>query len=58
MRIDATDDGDQLRIEAALRQAPAELAALEDRVGAIGGELLVSRTTAGVSVRAVLPCEW
>jgi signal transduction histidine kinase len=58
VRIAATDDGDQLRIEAALWQAPAEPAALEDRVGAIGGELLISRTPGGVSVRAVLPCGW
>jgi signal transduction histidine kinase len=56
--IAATDDGDKLRIEAALGQIPAELAALEDRVAAIGGELVVSRTAAGVSVRAVLPCGW
>jgi signal transduction histidine kinase len=58
VQITATDDGDQLRIEAALERAPAGLTQLEERVGAIGGELLVSSSTTGATVRAVLPCEW
>jgi hypothetical protein len=37
---------------------PAELVLLEDRVGAVGGELRLDEPTPGVTrVRAELPCE-
>jgi signal transduction histidine kinase len=57
-RICASGDDDQLRIEVTLERAPAGLAALEDRVGAIGGELRLEHSAAGVIVQAVLPCGW
>lgn len=46
-----------LLVAVTVDEVPPNLLALEDRVGALGGELTVHRTESGAVIRAVLPCE-
>ena len=57
--IDIVRDGSRFVVEIVRNGGmPAELVLLEDRVGAVGGELRLEEPTKGVTrLRAELPCE-
>jgi signal transduction histidine kinase len=54
--LNVTVGADRLRIDLGVDGEPAGITALEDRVGALGGQVLLQRNAKGVIVAAVLPC--
>ena len=54
--LDVTVAAGRLRIALAVDGEPGNISALEDRVGALGGQLLLQRNATDVTVAAVLPC--
>ncbi len=58
VRVRASDNGQDLTVEVETDSPPTDLVWLQDRVGALGGTLLVDRTPQLSRLTAVLPCEW